>query len=63
MKVETVLLENKEYLILDQVKLGDFKYYILVNSKKWKRILYKKKTIENLNEPLKMVYRWIYSNN
>lgn len=47
MKLDTVLLDNKEYYVIEKIILNNNEYYILVNTLYNEDFCIRKKTIEN----------------
>lgn len=47
MKLETVLLDNKEYYVIEKIQLNNNEYYILVNTLHNEDFCIRKKAIEN----------------
>ena len=52
MKVKTIILDNKEYIVLEKINLRYNEYYILANEFDNKDLCIRKKTIENNEEYL-----------
>ena len=47
MNVETVFLEEKEYVVLEIIKIADIEYFVLVNYENTEDFCIRKKIIEN----------------
>lgn len=52
MKVETIILNNKEYILLEKINVGYNEYYILANEFDNKDLCIRKKMVENNDEYL-----------
>ena len=53
--VETIILNNKEYLILKEIKINGVVYYILINVKDANDICVRKEIAENGNILMSML--------